>query len=143
LNTRLIAIILFCIFVVYAFILSVAFPPNYNTLAPTTFTLFFTIGLIIFMWSNYALAMIEYKSRILPLTKLSLTWIVSSTITCASFSILYFSEYVTRQLGFGFYSLILLLIGCLALFISGRKLDNKNRQKVVASLEYSNQNKNN
>jgi hypothetical protein len=107
------------------------FPPNFPSTLPSSYVLWLAIGLIAFIWSIYSIAMIEYRSRIFPLTKLSITWIVSITIGFASFSILYLSDYVTKQLGIGFYSLIPLLISCLASFISGRKLDNKNREKKL------------
>jgi len=121
-------------FVIYWFILASIFmglPPNFSSTLPSSYALGLSIGLVVFIWSIYSLAMIEYKSRIFPFTKLSITWIVSTTITFASFSILYFSDNVTKQLWIGFYSLLPLLIGCIASLIAGRKLDNKYRQKKL------------
>jgi hypothetical protein len=137
LNTRLglVAVILFVGFVVYVFTLSsvfFGFPPFFPSNYPYNFLSWFAIGLIVFEWSIFSLAMIEYRSRILPLTKLSITWIISTTITFVSFSILYFSDTVTKQLAIGFYFLIPLLVGCLASFISGRKIEKKIRQKEVS-----------
>jgi hypothetical protein len=135
LNIKLVAVILFVGFVVYIFTLAsvfFGFPPAFPSNYPYNYALWFSIGLIVFEWSIFSLAMIEYRSRILPLTKLSITWIISTTITFVSFSILYFSDTVTKQLAIGFYFLIPLLVGCLASFISGRKIEKKIRQKEVS-----------
>jgi len=125
LNTKLVSVTLLIIFVVYWFILSsvyFGFPPNFPTNYPNYYLFWFAIGLIAFQWSIYFLTIIEAKSKILPLIKLGVTWIVSTTVAFASLSVVWFSYLVTKDFAVGLYFFIPLLAGSIASYILGKAI---------------------
>jgi hypothetical protein len=86
----------------------------------------------------YPLGFIENKKRILTISVLSVTWMVSMTVMFVAFSVFWICQYVTRQLGIGLYTMILSIIAFSVMILSGRMLDNKFR-KEVSSVQQENQ----
>jgi uncharacterized membrane protein (DUF485 family) len=77
LNTKLAGVMSFVVFIVYWFILSsvyFGFPPVFPNSVPSSYVLWFAIGLIVFEWSEYSFYIIGAKGKIWPLTKWGVTW---------------------------------------------------------------------
>ncbi len=105
------------------------FPPNFNApYVPSNYSLFSAVGLIVFMGLIYFLVFADAKSKILPLTKWGITFVVSTIIAFVSFSVFYFSEFVTKQFEISSYFLLLLIVGSLISFISGRQINGKSQK---------------
>ena len=134
-NTKLVGVAAFLILVIYLAILAsnfFGFPQMVANNYPYNYALWATVGFLVFQWTVYFLGVVEAKSKILPLTKLSMALVVGFTAENVSLSIGDFNLFVTKNLLIVIYSVIPLSAGSLITYFSFRKLRNRNRQKEVA-----------